>query len=69
MKFIKVPDALSKAPFNQRTLTLKGLSIAESCMHTVENRGTMYLEAHLLLYVKAGRNVLKDGKDLFVVNK
>jgi AraC family transcriptional regulator, exoenzyme S synthesis regulatory protein ExsA len=69
MKIVKAPTAVTKAPFNQRSLSMNGLSVIESCTHTVNNRGTMFLEEHMLLYVKQGRNVLKDGKTEFVVNK
>lgn len=69
MKHIKVPAALTEAPYNQRELKLNGLSVVESCLHTVNSRGSMYLEEHMLLFVKQGMNVLKDGKTEFVVGK
>ncbi|MGO4291584.1 helix-turn-helix domain-containing protein [Chitinophaga sp. RAB17] len=69
MKHIKVPTELTKAPYNQRDLKLNGFSVVESCTHTVNNRGSMYLEEHMLLFVKQGTNVLKDGRTEFVVRK
>jgi AraC family transcriptional regulator, exoenzyme S synthesis regulatory protein ExsA len=69
MKPIKAPADLTRAPFNQRDLKLNGFSIIESCTHTVNSKGSMYLEEHMLLYVKQGTNRLKDGKTEFVVRK
>jgi AraC family transcriptional regulator, exoenzyme S synthesis regulatory protein ExsA len=69
MKYIKSPTDLTLAPYNQRELKLNGFSIVESCTHTVNNKGAMYLEEHMLLYVKQGINKLRDGKTEFVVRK
>lgn len=69
MKHIKAPTALTMAPYNQRELKLNGFSVVESCTHTVNNKGAMYLEEHMLLFVKQGVNILKDGKTEFVVRK
>ncbi|MAU70791.1 MAG: AraC family transcriptional regulator [Pseudozobellia sp.] len=69
MKLIKAPSALTLPPYNQRELKLNGLSVVESCMHIVQNKGAMYLEDHMLLFVKKGVNILKDGKTKFIVGK
>lgn len=69
MKHIKAPAGLTEAPYNQRELKLNGFSVVESCTHTINNKGSMYLEEHMLLFVKQGTNILKDGKTEFAVNK
>lgn len=67
MKYVKAPAGLTEVPFNQRELKLNGFSVVESCTHTVNNKGSMYLEDHMLLFVKQGSNILKDGKTEFIV--
>jgi AraC family transcriptional regulator, exoenzyme S synthesis regulatory protein ExsA len=69
MPYIKAPSALTGPPFNQRELKLNGFSVVESCSHFVNNKGSMFLEDHMLLFVKQGTNRLKDVKTTYLVKK
>lgn len=69
MKSIKVPTDLVKPPFNKRVLEVGGCSVIESCVHTVQSKGAMFLEDHLLLFVLQGENTLTYGNSKFTVGK
>lgn len=69
MKSIKVPADLVKPPFNKRVLEVEGCSVIESSVHTVQSKGAMFLEDHLLLFVLQGENTLTYGNSKFTVGK
>lgn len=68
-KYIKVPTALIADPACQSTLMLDGCSVIESCVHTLNGTGTMFLEEHLLFFVLEGRFIMHYGKQTYTVNK
>jgi AraC-like DNA-binding protein len=67
MKCIKVPGCLTESPFHNNALTLNGLSVVESCTHTHKKTGSMFLEEHLLLFVKKGTNTMTHGKTQHII--
>lgn len=69
MKSIKVPADLVKPPFSKRVLEVEGCSVIESYVHTVQSKGAMFLEDHLLLFVLQGENTLTYGSSKFTVGK
>lgn len=68
-KIIKVPTSLIEGPAPQSSLLLDGCSVIEQCIHSMEAKGTMYLEEHLLLFVLEGKNTLTYGKQVYQVNR
>lgn len=66
---VKAPQALSKPPYNQGVLKLKGLSVIESCTHTQGTKGTLFLEDHLLLFVLEGMYTVRFGNQEYTVRK
>lgn len=68
-KMIKVPTSLISGPTPQNALMLDGCSIIEQCIHSMEAKGTMYLEEHLLMIVLEGSATLNYGKQQYVVGK
>lgn len=68
-KYIKVPAELVSGDCWANSLKLDGCSVIESCIHSMEAQGTMFLEEHLLLFVLEGRATLYYGKQTYVVNK
>jgi len=68
-KIIKIPTSLIEGPAPQSNLLLDGCSVIEQCIHSMETRGTMYLEEHLLLFVLEGTNTLTYGKQVYHINK
>lgn len=68
-KMIKVPTSLVSGPVPQNALMLDGCSVIEQCIHSMEAKGTMYLEEHLLLMVLEGSVTLSYGKQQYVVGK
>lgn len=69
MKHIRVPFELVKPPFSHRELSINGFSIVESCTHTTSSRGSMFLEEHMLLYVREGQNIMTHGKVAYTVKQ
>ncbi|OXG03963.1 AraC-like DNA-binding protein [Flavobacterium araucananum] len=68
-KMIKVPTSLISGPAPQNALMLDGCSVIEQCIHSMEVKGTMYLEQHLLLIVLDGSVTLTYGKQEYKVGK
>ena len=68
-KYIKVPTALVSDPACQSSLILDGCSVIESCVHTLNGTGTMFLEEHLLFFVLEGKFVMHHGKQTYTVDK
>lgn len=68
-KLIKVPTALVSGPAKQNALMLDGCSVIEQCIHSMQAKGTMYLEEHLLLIVLEGSVTLTYGEQVYVVSK
>ncbi|WP_294332886.1 AraC family transcriptional regulator [Chryseobacterium sp. sg2396] len=68
-KIVKVPTSLISGPASQSALMLDGGVVIEQCIHSMEAKGTMYLEEHLLLIVLDGTVTLTYGKQEYVVGK
>ncbi|NDW12642.1 AraC family transcriptional regulator [Bacteroides sp. 214] len=68
-KYVKVPTALINDAACQSTLLLDGCSVIESCVHTLNGTGTMFLEEHLLFLVLEGQFIMHHGKQTYTVNK
>lgn len=68
-KMVKVPTSLISGPASQNALMLDGGAVIEQCIHSMEAKGTMYLEEHLLLIVLDGTVTLTYGKQKYVVGK
>ncbi|NDV58224.1 hypothetical protein D0T85_08945 [Bacteroides sp. 519] len=64
-KYIKVPTALISDTTCQSTLLLDGCSVIESCVHTLNGTGTMFLEEHLLFLVLEGQFIMHHGKQTY----
>ncbi|MBD0383856.1 helix-turn-helix transcriptional regulator [Paenibacillus sp. WST5] len=48
---------------------MNGLSVIESCTHTQNNTGSMFLEDHLLLFVIKGKYTVRYGNQSYTVKK
>lgn len=68
-KVVKAPLELTTAPYNQSILKMNGLSVIESCTHTQNNTGTMFLEDHLFLFVLKGKYTVRYGNQSYTVKK
>lgn len=68
-KVVKVPLELTTAPYHQSILKMNGLSVIESCTHTQNNTGSMFLEDHLLLFVIKGKYTVRYGNQSYTVKK
>lgn len=64
-----MPTSLIEGSASQSSLLLDGCSVIEQCIHSMEAKGTMYLEEHLLLLVLEGTIKLTYGKQVYEVNK
>ena len=51
MKATKAPDELLGAPFYHNFIALNAVNIIESCTHTRDKKGTMFLTDRMLLFV------------------
>ncbi|WP_307437977.1 AraC family transcriptional regulator [Paenibacillus sp. V4I3] len=60
---------MTTAPYNQSILKMNGLSVIESCTHTQNNTGTMFLEDHLFLFVLKGKYTVRYGNQSYTVKK
>lgn len=69
MKHIKVPTDLLSAPFNNKSLQMNGLSVVDSCFYDEVTLGSMFMEEHVILYVKKGMATLTCGKKKYIVHK
>lgn len=68
-KVVKVPLELTTVPYHQSILKMNGLSVIESCTHTQNNTGSMFLEDHLLLFVLKGMYTVRYGNQSYTVKK
>src|ERR1700748_819990 len=69
MKYCRVPSELTDTPYYNRALKINGLSVIESCTLTHRSQGTMFLQEHLLLYVRQGQNFVTHGKLSFLIKQ
>ncbi|MCS3801632.1 AraC family transcriptional regulator [Niastella sp. OAS944] len=69
MKYSRVPSELINAPCFNRSLTINGLSVVESCSILHQSQGTMLLEEHMILYVVAGQNIVTYGKQSYTMKE
>ncbi|WP_223192915.1 AraC family transcriptional regulator [Paenibacillus sedimenti] len=60
---------MTTAPYHQSILKMNGLSVIESCTHTQNNTGSMFLEDHLLLFVIKGKYTVRYGNQSYTVKK
>jgi AraC-like DNA-binding protein len=68
-QIIKAPQGLTDAPYYQSALTLKGLSVIESCTHNHGTQGRLFLEHHLLLFVLKGNYTIRYAGSEHVVRE
>ncbi|SEJ27288.1 Helix-turn-helix domain-containing protein [Dyadobacter koreensis] len=68
-KIVRVPQGLTSAPYNQKSLKFKDLSVIESCVFSDTRTGTMFLEDHLLLFVLEGTYKARHGREEYTVRK
>ncbi|MBB3128462.1 AraC-like DNA-binding protein [Paenibacillus rhizosphaerae] len=68
-KVFRAPDSFVKKPEGQGVLTLKGLTVVESCTFINSIKGSMFLEDHLLLFVLEGIYRIKFGDREVEVSK
>ncbi|MBR1626098.1 MAG: helix-turn-helix domain-containing protein [Bacteroidales bacterium] len=68
-KVIKFPTALVSGDYSSSSLVLDGGSVIDQCIVTAGERGTFFLQQHLLYVVLGGRVTLSCGNQTFVVNK
>lgn len=66
---IKVPTQLSKSTSSKGMLSLDGYSVIEQCTHSAEEKGTLFLEDHVLFLVLDGSLTLIYGKQTFTLVK
>lgn len=69
MKATKAPDELLGAPFYHNFIALNAVNIIESCTHTRDKKGTMFLTDHMLLFVLEGSNKITYGNNSYLVRK
>lgn len=69
MKYSRVPSELINAPCFNRSLTINGLSVVESCSILHQSQGNMLLEEHMILYVVAGQNIVTHGKQSYTMKE
>lgn len=67
MKLSRVPIDLINAPCFNRSLTINGLSVVESCSVLQRGQGTMLLEEHMIMYVMGGQNIMTHGRQTYVM--
>ncbi|MBR1401209.1 MAG: helix-turn-helix transcriptional regulator [Prevotella sp.] len=69
MKITKFPSALISGDCTTSSLTLDGGSIIDQCIVTAGERGTFFLEQHLLYVVLGGSVRLTCGRQSWTVRK
>ena len=69
MKITKFPSALISGDCTTSSLVLDGGSIIDQCIVTAGERGTFFLEQHLLYVVLGGRVKLACGRQSWTVGK
>lgn len=68
-KFLKIPGALVAGQIGYGALQMNGCTVIEQCIHSMECRGTMFLQSHVLMLMLEGSITLKYGKQIYVVRK
>ncbi len=68
-KITKFPSALISGDCTTSSLTLDGGSIIDQCIVTAGERGTFFLEQHLLYVVLGGSVKLTSGRQSWTVRK
>ncbi len=68
-KITKFPSALISGDCTTSSLTLDGGSIIDQCIVTAGERGTFFLEQHLLYVVLGGSVKLTCGRQIWTVGK
>ena len=68
-KITKFPSALISGDCTTSSLTLDGGSIIDQCIVTAGERGTFFLEQHLLYVVLGGSVKLNSGRQSWTVRK
>ena len=69
MKITKFPSALISGDCTTSSLVLDGGSIIDQCIVTAGERGTLFLEQHLLYVVLGGSVKLTCGRQTWMVGK
>lgn len=70
MRATTVPAQLMGAPFYRNFLSIDTVNLVESCAHDVaDQRGSMFLKDHMLLFVLQGTNRITHGKQTYEVHK
>ena len=68
-KFIKIPDAYVSEPKGYGALQIDGCSVIEQCIHSMECKGVMCLQSHVLYFMLEGAITFYYGKQTYVVRK
>ena len=68
-KIIKFPTAMVTGDYTASSLVLDGGSVIDQCIATAGDKGTFFLEQHLLYVVLGGEVKLTCGKQTCVVRK
>lgn len=68
-RYVKLPSSLSVPPLAYAGMQLNGLSAIQSCIFTKEHKGSMFLEEHLLLFMKRGTYHIQHGKLNYTVRE
>lgn len=69
MKYTSAPSELLGAPYYHNFIALNGVNIVESCTHTMDKRGNMYIDNHLLMFVLEGSNEIYYDNKSYLVRK
>ena len=68
-RIIKFPTAMVTGDYTASSLVLDGGSVIDQCIATAGDKGTFFLEQHLLYVVLGGEERLTCGKQTCVVRK
>lgn len=68
-RIIKFPTAMVTGDYTASSLVLDGASVIDQCIATAGDKGTFFLEQHLLYVVLGGEVKLTCGKQTSVVRK
>ncbi|MBC9914528.1 helix-turn-helix domain-containing protein [Chitinophaga varians] len=68
-KMIKIPSQVINADTAQNSLAIDGCPLIEQCLLTAEEKGIMFLEEHVLLFVLRGSVSLTLGTRTYTVGK
>ena len=68
-KTTKFPTALVSGDYTASSLVLDGGAVIDQCIVTASERGTFFLEQHLLYVVQGGEVTLTCGRQRWTVRK